>query len=124
MKRFLTFLGRPFGWYWKRLKKYKYYVAGSALVLFIIWYQCLPDQLFEDPTCTVLTDENNNILAARIADDGQWRFPASTKVPYKFKKAIIQFEDRRFYDHNGFSFRGFGRALKQNINAGKIVSGG
>ena len=55
------------------------------------------------------------MLGARIADDGQWRFPSRDSVPYKFEKAIIQFEDRDFYSHMGFSFKAFSRAMKQNI---------
>lgn len=94
------------------------------MILFLIWWNCLPDKLFDDPTSTVLTDKDGTILGARIADDGQWRFPERSTVPYKFKQAIIQFEDRRFYDHMGFSFRAFVRAMGQNIKAREVVSGG
>ena len=85
---------------------------------------CLPDQLFNESTCTVLKDNSGSILGARIADDGQWRFPPSDSVPAKFKKAIIEFEDRHFSSHWGISFRAFGRAIKQNLSEGKVVSGG
>ncbi len=94
------------------------------LVNFFIWLFCLPDNLFSEPTCTVLKDHSGAILGARIADDGQWRFPPSDSVPEKFRKAIIEFEDRDFHDHWGISFKAFGRALKQNISEGRVVSGG
>ena len=87
------------------------------------WF-CLPSPLFKDPTSMVLEDKGGNLLGARIAADGQWRFPHSEQVPEKFKKAIIEFEDRRFYSHFGVDPIGIGRALKQNVKAGKIVSGG
>jgi penicillin-binding protein 1C len=102
----------------------KIYFIGFFTLNFFIWLFCLPSELFEDPTCTVIVDRDGNILNARIADDGQWRFPPRTDVPYKFKQAIIQFEDRDFMSHWGFSFKAFGRAMKQNISAGKVVSGG
>lgn len=107
-------------WCWDK----KYFFLGGWAIIFTIWLFCTPDKFFNDPTCTILTDKDGNILNARIADDGQWRFPPRTDVPYKFKMAIIQFEDRSFYKHWGFSFKAFGRAMKQNISAGRVVSGG
>jgi penicillin-binding protein 1C len=95
------------------------------LLIFISWYIfCLPEKLFNDPTSTVLLDKDGNLLCAKIADDGQWRFPASEKVPEKFKVCLLQFEDRNFEDHFGVSIKGIGRAVKQNVSAGKVVSGG
>lgn len=102
----------------------RYYLLG-IFALFLIWYiQALPKQLFNDPVCTVIKDRHGNILAARIADDGQWRFPHNNKVPDKFKKAVIQFEDRNFYSHWGVSIKGIGRAIMQNSSEGRVVSGG
>jgi penicillin-binding protein 1C len=109
---------------WRGVKRYKYIIAGVFVLLFIWYWNCLPEKLFNDPTSTVIRDKDGNILGARIATDGQWRFPHNDKVPYKFRKAIVQFEDRDFYDHMGFSMKAFGRAMKQNINSGSVVSGG
>lgn len=104
--------------------KQRYYFLGIWAIIFVVWLFCTPDEFFDDPTCTILTDKDGNILNARIADDGQWRFPPREDVPYKFKMAIVQFEDRDFYDHWGISFKAFGRAMKQNLSAGRVVSGG
>lgn len=104
--------------------RFRYWFLG-LFVIFTIWYiQALPEQLFNDPVCTVIKDRKGNILAARIADDGQWRFPPNSHVPDKFKKAVIQFEDRNFYSHWGISLKGFGRAIVQNSKEGRVVSGG
>ncbi len=90
-----------------------------------IWYCfCLPSKLFKDPTSTVLEDKNGILLGAKIADDGQWRFPYDEKIPEKFTKAIINFEDKYFYRHPGINPVSVFRAFKQNIKAGKIKSGG
>ncbi len=110
--------------FWNWIKRKKYYVLSFFVILFIVWYNCLPNTLFSDPTSTIVYDYKGKLLGARIADDGQWRFPASDQVPYKFKQAIIQFEDRSFYSHIGFSFKGLGRAIVQNIKNGDVVSGG
>ena len=93
-------------------------------VLFIAYWFCLPAPLFDDPTSMVLEDNKGNLLGARIAGDGQWRFPQNDSIPEKFQKAIVEFEDRRYFAHIGVDPIAIGRAFKQNIGAGEIVSGG
>lgn len=72
----------------------------------------------------MLEDQNGNLLAAQIANDGQWRFPFNENIPEKFQQAIIQFEDRSFFHHPGFNPLAFGRAIIQNIRSGRTISGG
>lgn len=120
MKRIKKIAGRV----WRFIKAYKYILSGIFLTIFFIWFFCLPKTLFNDPTSTVILDKNGHLLAASIADDGQWRFPYNPKVPEKFEKAIIQFEDRGFKSHWGVSIKGLGRAIYQNISSGEKVSGG
>lgn len=107
--------------FWRR-KKLRYGVIFGTLL--IIYWVSLPRQLFNNPTSTVLVDSEGNLLGAMIADDGQWRFPYSDKVPEKFEKCIIQFEDRNFYSHPGVNPLALGRATWQNIRSGHRVSGG
>lgn len=63
-------------------------------------------------------------MNAKIAADGQWRFPAADSIPYKFQEAIMAYEDRNFRTHVGISAKAIGRALKSNFKYKKIVSGG
>jgi penicillin-binding protein 1C len=105
------------------IKKRKYYLLAFFFIFFVWWWFCLPKELFNSPTATVLLDKDGQLLNAQIAQDGQWRFPYNDSVPYKFKEAIIEFEDHRFYSHLGVSPRGIVRALKQNISSGELVSG-
>lgn len=91
--------------------------------MFVYW-QCLPKPLFNDPLSVVLTDRSAHLLGARIASDGQWRFPSPDSIPFKFEKALLEFEDRRFYRHFGIDPVGLARAVRQNIKAKRIVSGG
>jgi penicillin-binding protein 1C len=72
----------------------------------------------------VLEDSNGKLLAARIADDEQWRFPESKNIPSKFIVSLIQFEDRSFFSHQGFNPMAFARATIQNVKAKRVVSGG
>lgn len=94
-----------------------------ALAFTVYWF-CLPRQLFDDPLSTVLEDKNGQLLGAKIASDGQWRFPPADQVPLKFEKCILHFEDRYFYYHPGFNPASLARALVQNLRSGEIVSGG
>jgi penicillin-binding protein 1C len=87
------------------------------------WIFSLPDPLFDDPYCAVLEDRNGQLLGARIATDGQWRFPSSDTLPEKYARCLVAFEDRRFYHHPGVDpFRMVGAAW-QNMRSGKVVSG-
>lgn len=95
-----------------------------AAILLIAYYFCLPKQLFSDPTSTVITSHNNELLGALIAEDGQWRFPANDSVPDKFKTCIVHFEDEYFYKHPGFNPISIFKALKQNLSSGTVKRGG
>jgi penicillin-binding protein 1C len=76
------------------------------------------------PLSTVVEARDGSLIGARIADDGQWRFPAAENIPDKFEKAILTFEDRHFYRHPGVNPVSIFRAIVSNARAGKIVSGG
>ncbi|NPA45297.1 MAG: penicillin-binding protein 1C [Chlorobi bacterium] len=105
-------------------KKHKKILKISILLsLIIIYWLILPSKLFNNPYCYVIKDRNGELLGAHIAKDGQYRFPATQKVPQKFKDAIITFEDKRFYYHWGFDVISLFRAIKQNISSGGVVSG-
>lgn len=45
-------------------------------------------------------------------------------LPPHLVQAVIAIEDRRFYDHFGIDFRGFGRAIFANLRASGMVAGG
>jgi len=114
------------------LKSLKHPIFGSfikvwhvlLLAILIAYGLSLPSQLFKDPTSTVILDRNGRLLGARIASDGQWRFPPADAVPEKFKTAICVFEDKRFDYHPGFDLLAILRAMWLNIKHGEIISGG
>ena len=84
---------------------------------------CLPWKLFKSPYSAILSDKDGVLLGARISADGQWHFPPADKVPEKFAKCIVTYEDKRFWWHPGVDFLSAGRALKQNLTRGEVVSG-
>lgn len=107
-----------------RAKK-KLYIPLLIILIALTWFWfCLPSPLFKTPTSTILEDDKGELLGARIADDGQWRFPQVQTIPPKFKEAILTFEDKNFDSHIGVDFMAIGNAMMQNIKAGKVVRGG
>lgn len=83
-----------------------------------------PYKLFENNYSTVLDDRSGNLIYAKIAPDGQWRFPAIKDVPEKFEKLILLFEDEYFYYHFGINPVSISKALVLNIRASEIIRGG
>ena len=76
------------------------------------------------PTATVVESRQGSLLGAKIADDGQWRFPEIDSVPTKFETCLLAFEDAYFYKHPGFNPISMIKALGANLSAGKTVRGG
>lgn len=113
-----------------RLKKFyarhprKMLAALMLLPFFLTFWFCLPRPLFNKPYSTVLYCADGNLLNARVAADGQWRFPLPDSIPDKYIQALITFEDRYFYYHPGFNPFALLRAGRQNLKAGKTLSGG
>ena len=96
----------------------------SALAFSIWFYFLIPDELFESPTSTVIYSANGKMLGARIADDGQWRFPSEDSVPPKFERLITLFEDEYFYSHPGVNPLSMSKALWKNIFGSSRKRGG
>lgn len=100
-------------------------IGGGVITLLLIGYIfCLPRQLFHVPYSTVVADRNNELLGARIAPDGQWRFPPRTTTPAKIQACFVEFEDNHFFHHWGVNPVSIGRAAYQNLKAGRVISGG
>ena len=97
----------------------------SALVIgwcsLLLW---IPRELFPEIYSTLLYSAEGKLLGARIAEDGQWRFPPLDSVPGKFATCLIAYEDKRFRWHPGVDFIALGRAVKSNLTNRGIVSGG
>ncbi len=102
---------------WRSLTLLVMLVAG------ITFWRSLPDPLFDVPLSSVLLSRDQQLLGARIAADDQWRFPCSATVPDKFARALVLYEDQRFYSHPGVDPLALGRALYLNLSRNHIVSG-
>ena len=92
------------------------------MLLFI--YLSLPRPLFKVPYAAVLTDKNGQLLSARIAKDGQWRFPSSSQAVEKYTVALVEYEDKRFYYHRGVDLIALASAFKYNAGNPRRKRGG
>jgi penicillin-binding protein 1C len=100
----------------------KIFIIAAGVIITPVLLSPLPR--FDNPLSTVVEASDGTLLGARIADDGQWRFPDPGIVPDKYEKALITFEDKYFYFHPGINPVSVIRALLNNLKAGEIVSGG
>lgn len=97
-------------------------LLGLVLTGYLV---CLPRDLFRGvPYSTVVRDRNGELLGARIASDGQWRFPPCDTVPDRYATALVAFEDHYFYWHPGVNPVALVRAFIGNLRAGHVTSGG
>lgn len=110
--------------FFKNLSVTRKVMLGIITLLVFGYMFCLPRQLFHVPYSTVVTDRNEELLGARIASDGQWRFPPRETIPEKIKQCLITFEDKHFYHHWGVNPLSIGRAVYQNTKHKRIISGG
>ncbi len=77
-----------------------------------------------NPVQTIqIYDRNDKLVVAVEGSEKRVMIPLN-KVSNNMIKALLAAEDHRFYEHQGFSMSGIGRALYSNISHGKVVEGG
>jgi penicillin-binding protein 1C len=97
-------------------------LAGVALAALGVW-QLAPSPLFDVPQSAVLVARDGELLGARIASDGQWRFPPLAAVPARYRAAVLAYEDKRFDRHVGIDPLAVLRAARLNLEQRRVVSG-
>lgn len=95
----------------------------TVLIALALLPAALPDPLFRDPFATAVLARDGRMLGAKIAPDGQWRFPPLDTCPRRFAVAAMAYEDRRFRRHPGVDPLALGRALVRNLRPGGVRSG-
>jgi penicillin-binding protein 1C len=95
--------------------------AGAVLIICVL---VAPMPSFDTPLSTVVEAADGSLLGARVAADGQWRFPSPENLPEKYITCLINYEDRWFRWHPGVNPVAVVKALADNITAGETVRGG
>jgi penicillin-binding protein 1C len=108
------------------IRKYRIEISIFTLflVLFLLFWFCLPQPLFRTHYSTTVYDRNGQLLGARVSKNGEWQFSPSHELSEKYVICLITYEDRYFYKHLGVNPVALFRALKQNVMAKKVISGG
>lgn len=99
------------------------FVCVMVMVLGVAFWRLLPDPLFDEPLAALLLARDGSLLSAQIATDDQWRFPPLTRLPPKYRQALLLYEDKRFEQHIGVDPLAIGRAIRSNLRSGRRVSG-
>ena len=107
----------------KRLvKRAVLFLLGSLLLS-----KVLPVPKFDASYSVQLNAKDGTLLAARIASDGQWRFPEKAikerRYP-KFEKCLLTFEDRYFHQHFGINPVSLMHAVQYNYKQDHKRRGG
>lgn len=105
-------------------RRRRWYRTGLVLAGLFLLFLCIPVPKFDDPYSTVLTARDGELLGARIASDGQWRFPATNNYSEKYIACVLEYEDQQFFRHFGFNPVAFFQAVIENSKAGRVVRGG
>jgi penicillin-binding protein 1C len=111
-----------------RLNKKKIFLIllslGTAgMVVYLAWFNqsCFSDQ--EESLRFV--DRRGELLGFYLVDQNRYSAHCGlSQVSPHFIRAIVLAEDRGFYSHKGVNLSSLTRALFQNVQEGKVVSGG
>lgn len=110
----------------------KLIIAGTALSAAAVgvaaWVAAPLPASLRDPgpvPSVTLEDRNGQVLRTTRSTEGSrggW-IPLAELDP-KILQAFLAVEDHRFYVHHGVDIRGLARAVRDNVRAGHVVSGG
>ncbi|WP_333499536.1 peptidoglycan glycosyltransferase PbpC [Kluyvera sp. CHPC 1.2972] len=104
------------------------WLFGALVVLcasIVLADKLWPLPLHEVTPARVVVAEDGSPLW-RFADaQGIWRYPVTIEeVSPRYLDALIQYEDRWFWDHPGVNPFSIARAAWQDVTSGRVVSGG
>lgn len=100
--------------------------VATALVAFAAWiaWPVPPSLLARDAGGVTLLDREGRVLrVARDQGGARARWIAIADADPDLLRAFIATEDRRFDEHHGVDARAIGRAVRDALAAGRIVSG-
>lgn len=103
------------------------FLLGSVVLICMLMlsaFLAAPELVQRQHYSTVVYDNSNQLLGARLSSDGQWRFTPVDQLPERYSICLRRYEDQRFYWHLGIDPIAVVRASFLNIKEGKVISGG
>ena len=82
-----------------------------------------PGDLRTNQVSTILASDGTTELAKIVPPEGNRVDVNIDQVPQHVRAAVMAAEDRDFYSNPGFSFRGFARAIENNLFGGDTEGG-
>jgi membrane peptidoglycan carboxypeptidase len=121
-------LRKQINWQWVR--RAIYVAAAVFIVLPIITFGMAylivdvpkPGDIRTNQVSTVLATDSSE-LAKIVPPEGNRVDVNIDQIPVHVRNAVMAAEDRDFYSNPGFSFTGFGRAIKNNLFGGDLQGG-
>ncbi len=108
-------------------KKTLLIIPAIIIVLFLLFVMAdlfFPCPQFNKGYSKVIYSSDNEVMHCFLSPDDKWRIRADyDEISDDLAKTIIQKEDKYFYRHPGINIFSVGRALWNNIIAGKRTSG-
>ncbi|WP_018633249.1 penicillin-binding protein 1C [Neomegalonema perideroedes] len=98
---------------------------GAGLWGLWLWSAATPAPMARLETGSVeILDREGGRLGAFLSEDDKWRFGAKLdEVDPLFIEILKAYEDKRFDEHGGVDPLALGRALRQMLTSGQVVSG-
>lgn len=63
----------------------------------------------------IILDDRGDIIGAYLNSQEQWQIKGVGDIPPRLKLAVINYEDKNFYNHSGVDYLAIVRALKVNL---------
>ncbi len=99
--------------------------AGAVALSTVIGLLLVADGTLHAPTPSRLILDRRGSYLGEVPGEGEslGLWPPPEALPERIVRATLETEDRFFYEHPGVHLSSVGRALKQNLSAGRVVSG-
>ncbi len=96
--------------------------AGIGVGIVALLFLLTPTPRFAEDYGALVLDRSGRPLSVFLAPDQQWRLPVDS-LPEKYRRALLLYEDRRFYLHPGVDPLSLAHAVFQCLGAGRYVRG-
>ena len=100
-------------------------LIGFVSFLLLDFFYPMPEVEKNKKFSQLVVDKNGRPLRAFADKDGVWRYPTQySKVSPNYISALVNYEDRLYWQHSGVNPFSLFRALGQFIVNGRAISGG
>jgi len=102
------------------------WAGGLLAALLVVLAPGLPHAHLTDPPATPLLRDRHGAFLGQVGSDGDaplGHWPVAGVPPERVSAAVLAIEDRRFWSHPGVDPLAVGRAIRQNLRAGRRISG-